>query len=75
MSDPRLATASKDVIELLEKGLADLKERPAEKWSLNDVRALESYSKIITVCIARDSGVKAGKFADTSDEDLEKDFS
>jgi hypothetical protein len=69
-----LDLAANDVVELLTKGISNLKEIPQEKWGLNEVRALEVYNKIINICLARSGDKKTNKFEKISDEELENGF-
>lgn len=72
--DPRLAVASDDVVEMLQKQIAQLKDKPSEQWNSNDIKNLETLNKIVSVCLERKPEEASSKYTKMSDSDLESGF-
>ena len=74
LSDPRLRLAASDIVDLVCQGIEELKNTPADKWQDRHIKSLETYNKIVAVCLARKDAGEVGEFEETTDADLEASF-
>lgn len=71
MSKEVLTKAGEDVVQLLSEQLEQLKNKPADRWTINESRMLEVYNKILTVCLDREKNIPSkGAYANSSEDEL-----